>query len=102
MRDRSWERYSALFVLFLLPIALASCSRPGPADGSATFDADGTAHIARAVPVPSTISPEAQKWLNSLTQQKYAPQTLAERRASTDQWRATDSAEARKRFPVNV
>ena len=52
--------------------------------------------------MPSTISPEAQKWLDSLARQKYAPQTLAERRAATDKWRADDSAEARKRFPVNV
>jgi len=31
-----------------------------------------------------------------------APQTLAERRAGTDQWRAQAAAEARKLFPVNV
>ena len=52
--------------------------------------------------MPATLSPEAQKWLDSLGKQKYAPQTLAERRASTDKWRAQDSAEAKKLFPVNV
>ncbi len=52
--------------------------------------------------MPSTISPEAQKWLDSLTQQKYSTQTLAERREGTDKWRARNSAEARKLFPVNV
>lgn len=102
MRDRSWEQFWTLFVFLLLPIVLTSCSHRGPAEGSAAFDADGTAHIARSVPVPATVSPESQKWLDSLTLQKYGPQSLAERRAATDQWRAMDSAEARKRFPVNV
>jgi epsilon-lactone hydrolase len=71
---------------------------------SATFDPDGTAHITRVVPMPSTISPEAQKWLASLAQppRRLGPETLSERRARTDIWRAQDSAEARKIFPVNV
>ncbi len=102
MRDHSRKQCCAVFVLLLLPLTLTSCSREGPAEGEATFDADGTAHIARAVPVPTTVSAEAQQWLDSLTHQKYGPQTLAERRAATDRWRATDSVEARKRFPVNI
>ena len=52
--------------------------------------------------MPSTVSAEAQQWLKSLTQKKSKSQTLAERRAATDRWRAEDSAEARKLFPVNV
>ncbi|HTW30525.1 MAG TPA: alpha/beta hydrolase fold domain-containing protein [Candidatus Sulfotelmatobacter sp.] len=69
---------------------------------SATFDADGTAHITRIVPMPQTISPEAQSWLESLTHTTPGPETLAERRARTDIWRAKDSAEARKLYPVTV
>ncbi len=79
---------------------LASCS--GSSKDAATFDADGTAHITRIIPMPSTASPEAQKWLESLTHKKSGPQSLAERRASTDKWRAEGSAEARKHFPANV
>jgi monoterpene epsilon-lactone hydrolase len=52
--------------------------------------------------MPSTISPESQKWLASLTQKKSGPETLAERRARTDVWRAQDSAEARRIYPVKV
>lgn len=89
-----------LLISLLLPVLLASCARP--AADSATFDANGTAHLARVVPMPSTISPEAQKWLDSLARQKYSRQTLAERRASTDKWRRDQSAVARRRFPVNV
>jgi monoterpene epsilon-lactone hydrolase len=82
----------------------AGCNKTGPAtprDG-ATFDADGTAHITRVVPMPSTVSPEAQKWLASLTQKSSAPQTLEQRRAGTDEWRKRQSAEARRLFPVNL
>jgi monoterpene epsilon-lactone hydrolase len=82
----------------------AGCNKTGPAtsrDG-ATFDADGTARITRVVPMPSTVSPEAQKWLASLTQKSNAPQTLEQRRAGTDEWRKRQSAEARRLFPVNL
>jgi monoterpene epsilon-lactone hydrolase len=85
-----------------LSLNLIAPSTPTSQTDSATFDADGTAHITRIVPMPPTISPEAQQWLASLTQQKSGPEPLAERRAHTDAWRAKDSAEARKLYPVNV
>ncbi|PYX76845.1 MAG: alpha/beta hydrolase [Acidobacteria bacterium] len=87
-------------------IALSACvtaqSKPASQADSATFDADGTAHITRVVPLPATVSPEAQTWLESLTHTTSGPETLAERRARTDAWRVQDSAEARKLYPVNV
>src|SRR5258708_26162865 len=48
--------------LLTLPAALAvrAQSPSAPADTYTTFDPDGTAHITRALPVPKTISPEAQ------------------------------------------
>ncbi len=52
--------------------------------------------------MPLTISTEAQTWLQSLTHTTPGPETLAERRARTDVWRAQDSAEARKLYPVTV
>lgn len=52
--------------------------------------------------MPLTVSPEAQTWLESLTHTTPGPETLAERRARTDEWRAKDSAEARKLYPVNI
>lgn len=89
--------------LMLLALTGSAMSQTAAAQGdSATFDADGTAHITRVVPMPTTISPEAQTWLESLTHTSPGPETLAERRARTDEWRAQDSAEARKLYPVNV
>src|SRR6185437_4026588 len=93
----------SLFVIAVIScsFATAQTSNNALAD-SATFDADGTAHITRIVPMPQTVSPEAQKWLASLTQNQHGQQSLAERRASTDAWRARNSAEAEKLYPVNI
>jgi epsilon-lactone hydrolase len=88
-------------VLGLSAFVAAQSSSTSQQD-SATFDPDGTAHITRVVPMPQTISPGAQKWLASLNHQGHGSQTLAERRSTTDLWRARDSAEAIKRFPVHI
>jgi monoterpene epsilon-lactone hydrolase len=91
----------ALVGLALCSPAVAQSGSASPAD-SASFDTDGTAHVTRVIPMPSTVSPEAQKWLASLAEKKFQPQTLAERRIATDAWRKRDSAEARQLYPVNV
>jgi epsilon-lactone hydrolase len=94
---------NALLSLVVCTMALGcnKAGQPAPQD-SATFDPDGTAHLTRVVPMPSTISPEAQKWLASLTRSTPGPESLAERRKRTDEWRVKQSAEARRLFPVNV
>jgi acetyl esterase/lipase len=70
---------------------------------SATFDPDGTAHITRVIPMPPTISAEAQKWLDTLDAQEPAPpEPLPERRLRTDAWRKWDTAEALKLYPVKI
>jgi monoterpene epsilon-lactone hydrolase len=102
MDNQSAKHFGAAFILLYFSVALGACSHSASSGDSSTFDPDGTAHITRTVPMPSTVSPEARKWLDSLAQQKYSPQTLAERRVATDKWRTEDSAEAKKLFPVNV
>jgi monoterpene epsilon-lactone hydrolase len=101
---------SVLFVCTMLVCALWMGCHPASQDAKqtdtfrdgATFGADGTAYVTRVVPMPSTVSPEAQKWLASLTQKSNAPQTLEQRRAGTDEWRKRQSAEARRLYPVNL
>jgi epsilon-lactone hydrolase len=89
--------------LLLLTVAVPLCGQSNISQkDSATFDPDGTAYITRIVPVPGTISPEAQKWLNSLIASTPGPESLAERRRRTDIWRAQDSAEAEKLYPVKI
>jgi epsilon-lactone hydrolase len=94
---------TSLIAAFALAGAMSAQSTSTAPEDSASFDAYGTAHITRVIPPPSGISPEAQKWLESLNQQKVGPpEALAERRAHTDAWRARNSAEARKLYPVNI
>src|SRR5438270_4208408 len=85
---------------------ISGCKATAPADtapvDSATFDPDGTAHVTRIVPMPTTVSPEAQEYLTGLTKKSTAAQTLEERRAHTDEWRKKQSAEAKRVFPVNI
>ena len=100
MKYQSIGCVAAFGLALYLPAAAQSSSTP-PAD-SATFDPDGTAHVTRVVPMPSSVSPEAQEWLASLAKTKFQPQTLAERRIATDAWRKRGSAEARRLYPVNV
>lgn len=59
----------SLSSLFALPAAFAlrSKAQAAAADPYTTFDSDGTAHIQRAIPVPKTISPEAQALMVSGT-----------------------------------
>jgi monoterpene epsilon-lactone hydrolase len=74
---------------------------PPPKPDSCTMDADGTAHVTRVVPVPGTISPEAQKSLAWPGPSGPEP-SLAERRLRTDAFRTNRAAEARKLYPVNI
>jgi len=99
MRKQS-QGVQAGALAILAGLAMCGCVK-APQD-SARFDADGTAHVTRVIPMPNTVSPEAQKWLASLDYPTPANQTLEQQRAATDQWRKKDSAEARRIFPVNV
>jgi hypothetical protein len=56
-----------------LAASLVAQSAPPAQKDSATFDPDGTAHLTRVVPMPTTISPEAQTWLASLTHSTPGP-----------------------------
>ena len=95
-------KISLPYLIATIALTQLLTAQAAPPQDSATFDADGTAHITRTVPMPNTISPEAQQWLASLTKQMSGPESLAERRTHTDAWRKFGSGEARKYYPVNI
>jgi acetyl esterase/lipase len=101
-RSRSWKTVAALIWLFL-PAHLLSQDQtlPVPETDTCTIEANGTAHITRVVPVPPTLSPEAQKYLAHLPPVPPA-RTLAEHRANTDRDRIERTELARKLYPVDV
>src|SRR5260370_1083156 len=68
--------------LLALPAARAvrAQSQSTPADAYTTFDPDGTAHIKRALPIPKTISPEAQALM--MPGQRWVPAAGTKERAA--------------------
>jgi monoterpene epsilon-lactone hydrolase len=91
----------AFLILIAAGVAQQKASTFVPQTDTCTVDPDGTAHVTRVVPVPGTISPEAQKFL-TWPGPSGPPLSLAEQRAATDKFRIGRAAEARKLFPVNV
>jgi epsilon-lactone hydrolase len=91
----------AVFVLWPTLVASQSQPAPVPQADTCTVDPDGTEHVTRVVPVPGTISQEAQKYI-SRSQPSGPEPPLAERRASTDKFRIGRAEEARKLYPVKV
>jgi acetyl esterase/lipase len=89
-------------VLLLLGLHFGAADTGAQEKNTATFDQDGTAHVMRVIRPPATISPEAQKWLDSLRSNVAHDSSLEERRKRTDEWRVRQSAVARKLFPVNI
>jgi epsilon-lactone hydrolase len=63
---------------------------------------DGTAYVTRVVPVPSTVSTEAQQMLARVESDAAVPQTLEERRAGTDKWQQGVGEQFKKLYPVNI
>jgi epsilon-lactone hydrolase len=59
-----------------------------PTSDTSYIDAQGTAHITRVVPVPKTISAEAQRRLSRPQPDQEPPQSLDDRRKSTDAYTA--------------
>jgi acetyl esterase/lipase len=93
-------------LLLFMPACSAPQHQPTPSAAvpqtdTCTVDPDGTAHITRVIPVPQTISPEAQKFISRPGPSGPEP-TLAERRANTDKFRIGRAEEARKLYPVDI
>jgi monoterpene epsilon-lactone hydrolase len=74
----------------------------GPQTDTSVIDANGTAHITRVIPVPTTVSAEARKSLSRQVSDAAKPTTLAERRAGTDAWQARAGAASKAVYPVNI
>src|SRR5271163_1021088 len=73
-----------------------------PQTDTSYIDEHGTAHITRVVPVPQTISPEAQKSLLRVVSDANVPQTLEQRRTGTDKWQRGAGEKSRAVYPVKI
>lgn len=59
-----------------------------PTRDTSYIDAQGTAHITRVIPVPQTVSPQAQLAIGHAEPDQGPPQSLEERRKHTDEYTA--------------
>jgi monoterpene epsilon-lactone hydrolase len=78
-------------------------SQPQVQKDSSVIAPDGTAYVTRIVPVPKTISPEAQKMLARVESDAAGPAVSVEQeRAGIDRWQAGAGEVSKKLYPVNV
>lgn len=103
------RRFALIIIAGLAVCALINAA-PGqqntprqiPQADSSYIDREGTAHVTRIVPVPKTISPEAQRNLARVQSDAAVDETLAERRRKTDKWQTGAGEEFKKLYPVTV
>jgi acetyl esterase/lipase len=96
-----------VFVFFMIAAeGSARFAQEPPCNGTQTntskIAADGTAYVTRIVPVPATISPEAQKVLARAESDAKVPYTLEQRRTGTDKWQAGVGEASKTLYPVNI
>lgn len=95
-------RYNAKFFAHAAILSLLALQASAQHTDSSTIGPDGTAYVTRVVPVPSTISPEAQKMLARVVSDAAVSQTLQQRREMTDKWQAGVGAAWKKLYPATV
>lgn len=80
----------------------AACKCTPPQSDTSFIDDRGTAHVTRVVPVPDTLSPEAQKAVSVAIPDTPEPEDLAKRRAQASAWQINGGEQMRKTYPVNL
>jgi acetyl esterase/lipase len=94
---------TALFLMACGVTAMAQTTATTAAQTNSSYiDAQGTAHVMRVVPVPKTISPEAQKDLSRPDSDAAGADSLADRRSKTDAWQARAGEAYRAAYPATV
>ena len=73
-----------------------------PQSDTSFIDSQGTAHVTRVVPVPDTLSPQAQKAVGVVIPDTAEPEDLAKRRAQASAWQVNGGEQMRKTYPVNL
>jgi epsilon-lactone hydrolase len=110
MKMSPWTQTSAVVWMTVVAVSVALpaayAQKPPerfiPQSDTSFIDGDGTAHVTRVVPVPTTISPASQKVVARQMSDSPPPESLADHRAHTDTWQTRAAAEARAIYPVNI
>ncbi|HEY4932607.1 MAG TPA: alpha/beta hydrolase [Terriglobales bacterium] len=73
-----------------------------PQTDTSYVDDHGTVHVTRVVPVPDTVSPDAQKSLSQPRPDNEDPYDPAKDRAQADAWQVNGGEMMRKVYPVSL
>jgi epsilon-lactone hydrolase len=84
-------------------IAIAqTTAATAPTKDSSYIDPQGTAHVTRIVPIPQSVSQQAQRFLARPVSDAKPNESLEQRRKGTDTWQARAGKEFEQAYPVNV
>ena len=96
----------SLFGSLNVPVTIAqdkaTTAKDAPQRNTSFIDADGTAHVARVIPVPGIISIEAQKMLARVISDAPEPRDIAAQRKGVAEWQVHAGEEFRTIYPANV
>ena len=94
-------RIAFLFLLAVCVSVLNACAqRSVPESDSAYVDEHGTAHVTRVVPVPKTVSPDAQAFMSQRRSDSEAPPSIADNRKTADNWEETLARDMQGMYPT--
>lgn len=97
--------YGIVSIVALVGTQLAAqqTTEPGHVQDSSVIGPNGTAYVTRVVPVPKTLSPEAQKSVGRVVSDSAKPsETVAQARAGVDKWQAGAAVVAQQMYPARV
>ena len=92
------------FILALVAVGVGvGCSKRSiPASDSAYIDEQGTAHVTRVVPVPKTVSAEAQEFMSKRRSDSEAPPSIEQNRRNADRWEETLARDMQGMYPTTL
>ncbi len=92
-----------LVLAFAVPPTLAQSTPANvPETNSSYIDAKGTAHVTRVVPVPTTVSPEAQAYIARRISDTFTAEPIAITRTHAESSQNAAAVALRAVYPVNV
>jgi len=94
--------FSSVVAMAQQQAAQPTSAAEAPNRDTSYIDAKGTAHVTRVVPVPQTISPEAQKSISRTEPDQGPPEPLEARRKGTDAYTARARVEWTKICPNTI
>ncbi len=94
--------FAASLVTAPTAISAQTTAATAPTKDSSYIDPQGTAHVTRIVPIPKTVSPQAQQFLARPMSDVKPNVSLEQRRKGTDIWQARAGKEFEQAYPVNV